>query len=140
MMEIVINKCYGGFGLSIEAQNLYAKKKGFELFYYEQVAYDFDGGKDVYRKVSESGKVFCIHATTVDRGDEFEGNINDGYWSDHDVERNDPALIEVVKELGEKANGEHAKLKVVEIPDGVEWEIDEYDGIEWIAEKHRTWG
>jgi hypothetical protein len=28
---------------------------------------------------------------------------------------------------------------VVEIPDGVEWEIAEYDGLEWVAEKHRTW-
>jgi hypothetical protein len=32
-----------------------------------------------------------------------------------------------------------AELKVVESPDDVEWEIEEYDGIEWIAEVHRTW-
>jgi len=30
-------------------------------------------------------------------------------------------------------------LKIVDIPDGVEWEIEEYDGMEWVAEKHRTW-
>jgi hypothetical protein len=28
---------------------------------------------------------------------------------------------------------------VVEIPDGIEWSIQEYDGLEWVAEKHRTW-
>jgi hypothetical protein len=44
-----------------------------------------------------------------------------------------------VEELGEAANGSYARLKVVEIPDDVEWTIKEYDGDEWIAEKHRTW-
>jgi hypothetical protein len=28
---------------------------------------------------------------------------------------------------------------VVEIPDGTDYEISEYDGNEHIAEKHRTW-
>ena len=42
-------------------------------------------------------------------------------------------------ELGELANGPNAELKVVEIPDGIDWTIEEYDGVEWIAEVHRTW-
>jgi len=29
--------------------------------------------------------------------------------------------------------------KVVEIPDDIEFVIEEYDGIEWVAEKHRVW-
>lgn len=53
--------------------------------------------------------------------------------------RNDPVLIEVVEELGKRANGCCASLKIVEIPDDVKWEIEEYDGNEWIAEKHRKW-
>jgi hypothetical protein len=56
-----------------------------------------------------------------------------------DIKRNDPILIQIVEELGEAANGSYARLKVVEIPDDVEWTIKEYDGDEWIAEKHRTW-
>jgi len=48
-------------------------------------------------------------------------------------------LIKVIKELGEASNGRNAKLKIIEIPDDVEWEIEEYDGIEHIAEYHRTW-
>jgi hypothetical protein len=55
------------------------------------------------------------------------------------IERNDPALIQVVEELGEKSFGQHAKLSIVEIPDGVSWTIEEYDGSEWVAEEHRTW-
>jgi hypothetical protein len=27
----------------------------------------------------------------------------------------------------------------VDIPDDVKWEIEEYDGNEWVAEVHRTW-
>ena len=29
--------------------------------------------------------------------------------------------------------------KIIEIPDDIEWEIDNYDGIESIHEKHRSW-
>lgn len=53
--------------------------------------------------------------------------------------RDDPVLVALVEELGREANGEYAALKVVEIPADVEWEIGENDGIEWVAEKHRTW-
>lgn len=56
-----------------------------------------------------------------------------------DIPRNDPLLIQVVEELGPKANGACAKLEIVEVPDDVEWEIEEYDGSEHVAEAHRTW-
>lgn len=56
-----------------------------------------------------------------------------------DIARNDPKLVEAVEKLGTEANGMCAALKVVEIPDDVEWDIEEYDGIEWVAEKHRVW-
>lgn len=54
-------------------------------------------------------------------------------------ERTHPDVVAIVEELGERASGDCAKLAIVEIPDGVEWEIDEYDGMEHIAEAHRTW-
>jgi hypothetical protein len=28
---------------------------------------------------------------------------------------------------------------VVRIPADVDWVLQEYDGLEWIAERHRTW-
>jgi len=61
------------------------------------------------------------------------------FFSDSDIERDDPILIQVVEELGEKANGMCASLKIVEIPDDVDWEISEYDGNEHVAQKHQTW-
>lgn len=56
-----------------------------------------------------------------------------------ETERADPYLIEVVERLGRAASGTYARLKVVEIPDDVEWTIHDYDGLEWVAEAHRTW-
>ena len=58
---------------------------------------------------------------------------------DSEVARDDPYLVKIVKDLGMGANGSCANLKVVEIPGDVDWQIEEYDGAEWIAEKHRTW-
>ena len=44
-----------------------------------------------------------------------------------------------MRELGIEANGTHANLKIVEIPADVAWQIDDYDGLEWVAEQHRIW-
>ena len=49
------------------------------------------------------------------------------------------AQVALVKEMGEDANGNFSNLRVVKIPGDVEWAIDEYDGLECVAEKHRTW-
>jgi hypothetical protein len=56
-----------------------------------------------------------------------------------ELSRDDPYLVKTVLELGEAANAKYARLKVVTIPDDVEWHIAEYDGLEWVAEAHRTW-
>ena len=90
---IVINDCYGGFGLSKRAQSEYCRLAG----------------------------------------------INEVDFYDREVARDDPYLVKVVKELGMGANGTHANLKIVEIPGDIEWLVQEYDGAEWVAEKHRTW-
>ena len=55
------------------------------------------------------------------------------------VFRSDPNLVKVVETLGERADTKFSSLKIVEIPDGIEWHIQEYDGNEWVAENHRTW-
>ena len=59
---------------------------------------------------------------------------------DHDIDRDDPILVELVETLGKESWGSYSILKIVEIPDDVDWVLQEYDGLEWIAEKHRTWG
>jgi hypothetical protein len=56
-----------------------------------------------------------------------------------DNDRTNPKLIECVEQLGEAASGPCSELKIVEIPDGVQYTIEDYDGMEHIAELHRTW-
>ena len=62
-----------------------------------------------------------------------------GIESEHDIERDDPKLVALVESMGKKANGRHSELIVVEIPDDVEYYVDEYDGMECIRENHRVW-
>lgn len=64
--------------------------------------------------------------------------LGDAY-TDSKEKRCDPRLVEVVEKLGHRANGACASLKVIEIPDDVDWEIEEHNGRESIHEKHRVW-
>jgi hypothetical protein len=139
-MKVVINSCFGGFGLSDEAENLYAKKSGFELFRYHQTKYDHRDGETLFEKVvkPEDGGMFS-NTLTVDVGDSCVKYPEGSYWYSGNIERTDPILIEVINELGDKADGMCANLEIVDIPDGISWEIEEYDGNEHIAETHRTW-
>ena len=57
----------------------------------------------------------------------------------YDICRADSALVQVVEELGEESFDTYAELKIVEIPEDVDWYIHEYDGLEHVAERHRTW-
>lgn len=61
------------------------------------------------------------------------------FRTDDELCRDDPLLVEVIKELGERANGRHAKLCILTIPDDVDWTIGEYDGKEWVEEVARKW-
>jgi len=54
-------------------------------------------------------------------------------------ERCDPLLIQVIEKMGKQAGGPCSNLRIVEVPDDVQWEISDYDGFEHIAERHRTW-
>ena len=141
-MKIVINKCYGGFGLSHKAIMLYARLKGFRL--YSAIDERNSEGNIIFNKcipyrVNKRDKPFLIYYSRKPLTK--NGKIPEkAYFSSRDdIERNDPILIKVVEKLGEEANGDHARLKIVEIPDGVEWEIDEYDGMESVHEKHHSW-
>jgi hypothetical protein len=62
----------------------------------------------------------------------------DKFYS-RDIPRDDTALVQTIEELGVLANGDFARLKIVEVPDDVNWYIGDYGGLEWVAERHRTW-
>ena len=129
-MKMILNKCFGGFGVSDEGYKLYAQKKGVQLYPYE-VNYSIDI-HTITKSNSESNWLTTTYFTK-DFGEKYE--ISDEeckeyrlYFTDDD--RLDKTLIEVVEELGEKANTRFSDLEVVEIPDGSYYIIDEYDGVE----------
>jgi hypothetical protein len=82
---------------------------------------------------------FSLSEAGIARYLELADLVITGDFYDRDIPRDDAVLILVVEELGDAANGVCADLKIVEIPDEVDWYVEEYDGNEWVAEKHRTW-
>jgi hypothetical protein len=136
-MKVVINACYGGFGLSQEGIEEYARLAGFKLYSYVEDRRMENGIKPYVSDPKKQDKweiVYHYKSPVTSLVDEDRD-----YFSCRDIERTDPILVRVVEELGDKANGSCASLRVIQIPDGVEFYIDEYDGFEHVAEKHRTW-
>ena len=139
MKKIVINACFGGFGLSHKAMTEYAKRKGINLYAYVTVR-NPDGKLDFtkVRPYKDGDKPFCIHYSIMPLDE--EGKIQkDSHISSYTIKRDDPILVSVVEDLKKEANGKYAELRIVEIPDDVEWGIDEYDGNETVSEAHRSW-
>lgn len=59
---------------------------------------------------------------------------------DYNAWRADPSLIAAIEKVGLKeASGSSASIEIVEIPDGIEWFIHDYDGQESVHEQHRSW-
>lgn len=148
-MKVVISVCYGGFGLSKRALKRYYELKGIDVFFYVE-----DYKTKMFTRIGPDniGTHFLEFTFTKDFGPSF---VNPEYvqhqeqsaeykevWNAHvsarDIKRDDPHLVQVVEELGVEANTRFSDLKVVEIPEGVDWRIDDYDGSESIAEG-RTW-
>lgn len=126
--KIVINNCYGGFGLSTEAIKLYYKYKfDKEVFCYIS---DYSGDNE-YIKTTSGEYDFYTFEDLGDYIKEIPETEPDLHWVRNEIFRHDPILVKVVEELGEKANGYCSDLIVVEI-DSNKYRVEEYDGREWI--------
>lgn len=116
MPKVVVNACFGGFGLSDKAISRYSELKGINLV-----------------PISDTNLSGRLHWYI----DGIEDN--DHYFYDGDLDRTDPFLVQVVEELGYEANGNCARLRVADVPDDVNWYIDDYDGRETVREISRSW-
>ncbi len=155
-MKIVINTCFGGFSLSPRAVQRLAELQGRPCYLFTQAAPM--SGKYEPAEIDGLNSRLFWYAFDIPNPSEVLGNqrnflemsmaerktSNDLYTS-HVLEtrpenRTDPLLIQVIEELGTKAaSGGCADLAIVEIPDGTEYTIEDYDGNEHVAEVHRTW-
>jgi hypothetical protein len=156
IMKIVLNKCYGGFGLSPKAIKRIADLQGRECYFF---ANKFSPERYVSITMEQAEKdglffsVFSIpnpgeflrrdkewHEMTSAECQAWNEKYRSVSLKSYSYEeRGDPLLIQVLEELGEAASGKLAELEIVEIPDGIEWDIDDYDGIETAHEKHMSW-
>ena len=128
IMKIAINTKHGGFDLSEKAVLRYAELAGI----------------NVYKRQIYSSMIEWITIPLKEYKELLDttGNLSLSAYT-LNISRNDPILIRVIEELGKECNTAWSAIKVVEIPDDVEWEISDYDGAETILEvlprKPRTW-
>lgn len=154
--KVVINSCFGGFRLSYLAIKEIAKRKGKDCFFFR---YNFPGRTytpltlEEAEAEEEDNRLATIIAYSVPNPQDYKLNEPDenGLYKeankrareisldDFRENREDKDLIAVVEELGAKASTRVSDINIVEIPADVEYVIEEYDGNETIAEKHRTW-
>lgn len=136
-MKVVINNCFGGFGLSTEAMKRAIAEGAAGISVHDEQEYTGGKGRgtgsETFEDVGGGYEVGWIEDVLYKGGKVYTHD-------DHkDEVRSDPVLVRIVEEMGEAAGGRFASLKVVEVPDDAAWEISEYDGNEHIAETHRTW-
>jgi hypothetical protein len=138
MVKVVINRCYGGFGLSSKAVLELVKMKSKAVKEETVEKYCGNGAISTILIPFEDG--FFIEDRAFGCGVLYKDGMvyfmDDFHYKDT---RTNPDLVKVVESLRNEADGMCAKLKIADVPDDVEWTIEEYDGIETVEEVHRTW-
>ena len=137
MRKILLNKCYGGFGVSRKAYELYAKKKGLDLFIYKL---EIEDNNLIYKKTNNDSSLYTTY-TNKDLGDVVADITKEDMLYLDDSYREDETLIEVVEELGAEANSKFSSLVIVKVPENVakDYVIDDYDGIETLHKRVKIW-
>lgn len=103
-MKVLINNCYGGFGISHEASKLWLERNN--IFFIESL--------------NDYGDPQFI----------IDGDIS---YVSHLISRDDSTIIQIFEEKGSEFVSEDcSELILVEVPDGCFYRIGEYDGMEGI--------
>jgi len=154
--RVVVNRCYGAFCLSVKAQLEYAKRAGFHLWVYKEARNCGipNTNANLYIEVpldkipppgSMEDDFILLTKQPLPKWGDTEFHYNPRFpdtvdiFYDTALSRDDPILVEVVKDLGEEANGFGSKLEIIEIPEDVDYEIYDWDGFESVHEVHRVW-
>lgn len=127
MPRVVYNNCFGGFGLH----------------------------EDVVKWVRENRDSLEEEYADEDIDNIAERTISGEYYPDgsgpkreystyvhpYRLDRENPLLADIVEgktEYDGQVSADVSSLRVAEVPDGVEWTIEEYDGSETVRETART--
>lgn len=147
-MKVVINSQHGGYSLSPQALLWLWEHGAGDKIATPVNKYFTKGDDDSY--FGKKKALADWHAYQQDNAKSTlfltpfspdESYVFHTHPDDDKLPRNDPKLIECIETLTPAvASGALASLAIVEIPDDVDFIIEEYDGLEWIAERHRTWG
>jgi len=132
MTKVVYNACYGGFGLSKEACQRYWDIKGQQVWIEQNPEFISLDMFEVWLvspedRIEKKG-TDDFYAMTMDERVAYNQAYSKQTWYHNNVDRHDPVLVQVVEELGDKANGMCAELAIGEVYDS--YRIDEYDGYE----------
>ncbi len=127
MTKVVYNACYGGFGLSKEAIQRYWEIKGQQVWVEDELWGCYMWLVPPEERLKPKNSIE-YSAMSMDERIAYNKAYSAQTWYHRDVDRHDPVLVQVVEELGDKANGMCAKLAIEEV-DGP-YRIDEYDGFE----------
>lgn len=137
-MKVVINKCWGGFSIS-KACAEHMAKNGHQKA--QQELNEWCKKNAWVKAFVREGKWPEDCSSKESEWLEIDAKYHkEARWYGYFIEqRGDSLLVKAVEELGEAASGEMAALKIVEIPDGTDYEIHDYDGRESVHEKHSVW-
>ena len=130
-MKIVISKWYP-FEISHNGIKRYAEIKGIELYPYCRSR---RSGFFLLTETDDINPNESVHWTTRKLDTITDDEVMKYEFRRQDIERNDPALVQMVEELG-KESSPFSELKIIEIPDDVNYEIIFYNGAEMVK---RVW-
>jgi hypothetical protein len=132
MTKVVYNAKFGGFNLSREACERYWEIKGQQVWIEQDKEFKSLDMFTVWFVPPEERVVGDWRSMTQDERIAYNKKHSEQTWYDRSVSRHDPVLVQVVEELGDKANGSYAKLAIAEVSGP--YRIDEYDGRETVIE------
>jgi len=128
MVKVIVNRCFGGFGLSDKAKEMLIDQ-GIKVF---------ESWEDVPKDDTEP-QIYLVKNHKF-RNIMGKYSLGGKIWPDDIEFRTCPLIIEIVEKLGKESWSDYSELEIIDVPrDKNKLIICEYDGNEWVAEKHKTW-
>ena len=132
MKKVVINRCWGGFGLSHKAlQRIHDLDPTLISRPIDKVYSDSKRREEdltMWREhLKDPSKQEYYHSYCFTPDEKFVLS-----YVCAGLRRDNPVLVQVVEELGVEANGACARLEIEEISDCEDFYIEDNDGKEWI--------